>query len=524
MKENEIRPTMGMDCPPMKLPKQENADSRFEEKCSELDDYISKCHTFFMWYGRRGKNRHDEIRSIVFLECLFLNMLNAISCIIKMRGRLLLNECLNQFESRLNELNREMRDGHIFIRTSKMVLKEEQARDGSCIANIRQDVIDGFRKHQEWLVPLTSSNVIRERVRQLANRLQLYYQMRMFGCAGDDFDQHANMVFNALMILATPSMADANEENFGTMFQNSIDTFRKGSSWLTLQAQLEEKLKSDIKSYTSYEEKMSRVKEYWWKPKKEAIERMLGQYGITYINVLSEEYMMQVSRLLYNRLNNIKNDKNDDSPFVPMSNDDLCLYFRLESELQLITSKIESYRQQISIKPPSPPEQEQEKNRRAVPTKKTFMRHEADERKLPSVMRDANRQHLEGQHHAVIDGVSWKDYHVALCLLFYLRASENAFPAILSGLTRAYYNSFDKKEFTMMCTYEQFHKMLNKLSSVEFKKIIACKNTNEFLDEKIGHGTLQKWYKFYHRLLPIFKLHLPERDLAQEKNGFVKLT
>jgi hypothetical protein len=118
---------------------------------------------------------------------------------------------------------------------------------------------------------------------------------------------------------------------------------------------------------------------------------------------------------------------------------------------------------------------------------------------------------LDGQHHAVTDGVGWKDYHVAICLLFYLRASNNAEPAILSGLTRAYYNSFDKKEFTTICTYEQFHRTLNKLNDVDFRKVIACKSVNEVKSEKIGHGTLQTWYKFYHLLLPIFKLHLPER-------------
>lgn len=334
----------GNDYPAMKLPKQENADSRFEEKCSDLEECVSKCHQFFMWYGRRAKNRRDEIRSIIFLECLFLEMLTTIRQIIKMRGRLLLNECLHVFEARLTELNREMRDGHIFIRTSNIALKEEQKREDSWIAAIRLDVVEGFRKHAEWLAPMTANPIIRERVRQLANKLQLNYQMRMFGCAGDDFDQHANMVLNALMILAIPSMTGAAEEEFGQMFRDSIDTFRNGGSWQTIQAQLDGKIENDIKDCNSYKEKMAQVKEYWWKPKKEAIERWLGRFGITYINVLSQDYMRLVGRQLYERLNGIRIDTNDNSPLMRMTNDDLCHYFKLESELQLCAAKIEKFR------------------------------------------------------------------------------------------------------------------------------------------------------------------------------------
>ena len=152
------------------------------------------------------------------------------------------------------------------------------------------------------------------------------------------------------------------------------------------------------------------------------------------------------------------------------------------------------------------------------------MKHEVDERKLPSVMRDANKQHLDNRHMMVEGSVAWKDYHVAVCLSFYLCDSKNADWSLFAGLSRAFYKSFDKKEFCTMCTYEQFHKTQNKLYNADFKKIIGYKNASDFNDKKIGHGTIKMWYEFYHRLLPIFKLHLPERDPAIENSGFIKLT
>jgi len=61
--------------PFMKMPKLKSSTSDFDEKCADLEDCISKVYNFFIWYGSRTKSRHDELRSILFLECLFLQIL-----------------------------------------------------------------------------------------------------------------------------------------------------------------------------------------------------------------------------------------------------------------------------------------------------------------------------------------------------------------------------------------------------------------------------------------------------------------
>ena len=43
----------GNEYPPMKLPKQENATSSFEEKCNGLVEIISRSFDFFMWYAQQ---------------------------------------------------------------------------------------------------------------------------------------------------------------------------------------------------------------------------------------------------------------------------------------------------------------------------------------------------------------------------------------------------------------------------------------------------------------------------------------
>jgi len=56
----------GNEYPPMKLPKQENATSSFEEKCNGLVEIISRSFDFFMWYAGLPKCRRYELCSTVF--------------------------------------------------------------------------------------------------------------------------------------------------------------------------------------------------------------------------------------------------------------------------------------------------------------------------------------------------------------------------------------------------------------------------------------------------------------------------
>lgn len=220
----------GNDYPPMKLPKQENATSSFEEKSNGLEELVSRSYDFFMWYAELPKCRRYELYSTVFLECLFLQMLSYIHETDDMRGRVLLDERLELFLKLLKILNSRMRTGHLFIRSSNEILVDEIKNNASHFAGTRRETIEGFREHTEWLKAFCLDERKKEQVNALADKLQLNYPMKKFACMGDDFDQHANMTFNALIKLALPSMANYSEDEFAQVFKNSINTFKKGSS------------------------------------------------------------------------------------------------------------------------------------------------------------------------------------------------------------------------------------------------------------------------------------------------------
>ena len=362
----------GNDYPPMKLPKQENANSSFEEKCNGLEEIVSRCFDFFMWYAGLPKCRRYELCSTVFLECLFLQMLAFIHETDNMRGRLLLDERLELFLKLLKMLNDKMRTGHLFIRSSNDILVDETKNGDSCFAEVRRETVEWFQEHVEWLKAFCLDEDKRTLANALANKLQLNYPMKKFACMGDDFDKHANMAFNGLMKLAIPSMATYSTEEFAQVFQNSIDTFKKGCSWQAIEAQLEEDIEHDLKDANcdSYSAKMARLKELWWKPTRLAIRVLLSKFGITYVHVLSPDKMGQIGRQLYERLNGIRIDKEDDSPLERMTNDDLCRYLKLEAELQFFAAKIDKYRLLVSDPMPQDdyfePEQPRQKIRNAI--------------------------------------------------------------------------------------------------------------------------------------------------------------
>ena len=510
-------------CPPALVSKFTSTMRDFDKLSLHLYHFTQFVLNHYQWLGAGEDDKNERVCALEHLGYLLHRVLHISQNVYEERGTVLRDEHCDWAVVAVKNIDDHASNIETFVEEAEVLL--QWALDGHATESQLQ-LIKSFKGYMLWLHQLAKDEALMGRVSDKCRSMNLHHGFGLFGVGIDNFRQQSFAAINTLCLLTVPSHTDATTEDFARLLQVSLDTFCESSYWTDIKAQLEEDIMADFeaKKYTTYSAKMERLKERWWGPTREKIKDDLKRFGIPYINTLSELHKGTLGRRLYERLNLVRIDNDDKNSLEKMSNDDLCRYLKLESELRFIASKIEYYRKQAEIKSTPSPEPDSPKDKVMVPPRKSFMLHEADERKLPSVMRDANRQHLEGQHHAVIDGVGWKDYHVALCLMFYLRASNNAVPAILSGLTRAYYNSFDKKEFATMCTYEQFHKTQNKLNELDFKKAIACKNVDEVRDQKIGHGSLHKWYVFYHRLLPIFKLHLPERDPALEKGGFIKFS
>ena len=316
---------------------QDFSTSDYDEKCKDLEKCILKAYYFFMWYGSKNKNRHDELRSILFLECFLLRMLEFIKDIFGMRNEGLYNEATDTFKDLLVLMNDQMHCGTCYIRSSNNCLESELANEDSGTAIMRRDVVDGFSGMTVWMNELTQHPQIKKQAKDLIDELGLNYQKRMFGCTGDNFEQHTNMVLNGLMMLAVPSHTDAADDEFVGLFKNSFGAFRESNyckeELEVLLSQIEDDYHEN--GLSTNEQKIVHLKKLWG-AKKAEIRHFLYQQGLSYTNTISDACIGKMGRRLYEALNM------DSEVFgKKMSNDELHHYFLKEAQLAFLASEIE---------------------------------------------------------------------------------------------------------------------------------------------------------------------------------------
>lgn len=288
--------------PLMKVPKQKLVTSEFDGKCNNLIESILKVYWFFMWFGEKSKNNHDEVRSTIFLEGLFLKMLKAIKEIFVMRGKKLYNEHTDEFKGLLKKLNEQMRRGTKFIHRSNATLETDLNNEMLCVAAMRQDIVEGFREEADWLKEETAKPKNKRLAKKLRNELELNYEMKMFGCIGDSFEQHTNMVMNGLMLLASPSEQEASAEVYRDMFDNTIAELQ--TLWKPSFDTWKKKILKayDLHNLVGNDDKMVFLKECWLKLN-DCEEKLLGEFDIDPETARTDSERSTMGQRIYEHLN-----------------------------------------------------------------------------------------------------------------------------------------------------------------------------------------------------------------------------
>lgn len=323
--------------PFMKMPKRDVPTSDFEEKCADLMECILLVYHFFMWYGSLNKNQRDELRSIIFLEGLFLQMLVDIKDICQMRGKKLCYEFNDKFKDVLVELNNRMRKGTQYIRKSNKCLVSELNSETSRMDSLRQDVVEGFRALSGWLRNELTQPPNRQRAEELADELELSYDMRQFGCIGDSFEQHTNMVMNGLMLLACPSMPCTQTDAYCELFDNSVAELLCNKSWKYALDSWKRKIVKayELRDIVEDKDKVVFLKKLWAAIDAEE-QSFLDVFGIVADNTRSVSEKATMGFRIYEHLNV---DSFDEAP--RMTIDDLHHYLLFVIQKQYLDDEID---------------------------------------------------------------------------------------------------------------------------------------------------------------------------------------
>ena len=273
--------SLGGNYPFMKMPRREVSTSDFEEKCKDLIRRILQVYDFFMWYGSLDKGQRDELRSILFLEGLFLQMLLSIKDICLMRGKKLCYEFSDKFKELLVQINKRMRKGTQYIRKSNQCLMEELKSETSHVTAMRKDVVEGFRNLSGWLHSELAQPPNKQFAEKLVDELDLLYDMRLYGCIGDSFEQHTNMVMNGLMLLACPSMPDTQSGDYRALFDNSIAELHGNRSWKNAMDSWKRRITKayDLRDIVEDKDKVVFLKKIWAELDRKEQE-LLDRFGI----------------------------------------------------------------------------------------------------------------------------------------------------------------------------------------------------------------------------------------------------
>ncbi|MBP5374753.1 MAG: hypothetical protein J6Y38_00275 [Bacteroidaceae bacterium] len=143
-----------------------------------------------------------------------------------------------------------------------------------------------------------------------------------------------------------------------------------------------------------------------------------------------------------------------------------------------------------------------------------------EESRLMTTMLAATEQFLGSEHIRVEEATRWSDYHVAICLQYYLHVNKYGNPSLLYGLRSKYFNYFKSEtKFKTLRSYRQYCDVMRQLTKNEFDRLIlegigVDKNTT------IGRTSLRQWYNTYWQLSEIFKKHIylpPSKEKTAEK-------
>ena len=343
--------------PLMKMPKQKNLMSAFDEKCSDLEMCVSTVYSFLIWCSSRTKSRNDELRVTVFLESVFLQALMDIKDVSEMRGQLLHNERTGMFKVLLLMMNDNIRTARKYVSQWHRLLDGEEPT--ACANAMRQDVVEKFREVAEWLKEQMQNPQIKERVERLADELQLNYDMKCFGWTGDSFKAHANMVLNGLMLLTIPSLSNIAENEFVPVFDNTMDELQKNKAWKRAFEAWKRKLAEefDLSDLVEDKEKLKFFKK-GWKILDEKEQELLEKFGIVHDNIRNANDRATMGSRIYEHLNS-----DDEEDNVRMETADLQEYFSYVAQKQYLNEEIDKIKRQFFTTATQKKEDEAQKRR-----------------------------------------------------------------------------------------------------------------------------------------------------------------
>ena len=474
--------------------------------------------TAFRWPIHVYLSKLDQWEFETLLEALsveysFLHMVKMLKQLHQMRMERLLCEENSSFLQLLKDVDDKVQTVIDFVINAEHLIASTLTDPDDLLAVRRRKLADDFISAGQWAFDQIKSRKVRQNVKALVKKHEFHQSFLMLGETGDSFADHSIAVVNALLIMAQPSHEIEVEKDYAAIFKKTLDTFlatrlwkRKSQEWkMVVESKCEEYVLRGHGSRIDYLRALYDHLDH-------CEEMLLSEFGILHMNIHRPECKAALSRQIYDSLNGLQSGEQG---VKKMTEDDLRVFLAYVAQKQYIGHLID----QLCL-PHGPetastqqaPAKAKAATKRQARSEKQFLADGIDKALLPRILQEASLKHLDGAHRKQEVTMMWQDYHLVICLFYYLLDSKNGDTGLYSGLGSAFYRTFNKADFPTLCSYRHFHDTQVELELHHFSKIIHADHADDFEDKKLGHASLKSWYLMYKRLLPIFEKHLPRRS------------
>lgn len=505
---------MGVYCPLIASKTFRNKKTEYSVIKDRLQEYICRIFNHYVYLKSVDQLEFEALLAALSVEHHFLHMLTDLKKLHYLRMEQIIFEDNASFLEMLTRVDDKIQTVIEFVISAEQLLASRILDTDSLLFSQRQHLADEFNQQALWAFEQVRNKGTRDLIKELVKKHEFDHSFLMSGEMGDSFSDHSIAVVNALLILSLPSSVIQPDKDFSAIFDNTLNAFQQTKLWKRKLQEWKMVIENKCVSYTLHGcgNRMDFLMDIIDIINSEE-EIMLNQFGIMQMNTYNQSGKEMMGRQIYENLNS---QESSDDGIVRMTEYDLQVYLSYESEKQYINSLIkdeclslDTEEEIVTDKAELPKKKAFE--RQKSKTEKQFLKNESDRTKLQLIMQEANINCLDGEHRHMELTMAWLDYHVLICLFYYLLDSKNGDSGLYSGLGSAFYRSFDKKEFPTLRTYEQFHRTQLALEKFGFSRIIRFRSTDDFDDKKIGHATLEMWFRMYKKLLPIFEKHLPRK-------------
>ncbi|MBO7067914.1 MAG: hypothetical protein J6W52_04465 [Bacteroidaceae bacterium] len=325
--------------PVSSLPGTQMTEGSYGKMCDYLSKVIPTIFGLFQWFGADADD--ERICTLQYLGYKLYRALDMVKDVYDTRGQVIRDEQCDVFRRFLNTNNNRVKNIEKFIKAADELLKCAFEENSILLDFGKKRLITRFRLLMEWLDEVRKDSRLKKLAMEKCEEWELNHHISIYDDVPGDFRRQAYALLDSMILLSIPSHATASFNDFGRLYQNTLNAFCHTEKWQANRDYLEAQILDDYKEkeLTTNRQKESLLKEKYNKLRNTK-EEFLKKFGIKPISINTDWGKAHLGQELYERLNNIHLSSDGDGELARMTDAELGSYLTIEAQIQYVADEI----------------------------------------------------------------------------------------------------------------------------------------------------------------------------------------